>query len=72
MSSPDGKLTRWSSPTAPAFATASGSTAKPLFAAFSLSHDTMRHTFTSMFVAKFRSIGEAALSLASVSPSFKG
>jgi integrase len=29
--------------------------------AFGLSHDIMRHTFISMFVAKFRSIGEAAL-----------
>jgi len=28
---------------------------------FSLTHDVMRHTFISMFVAKFRSIGEAAL-----------
>jgi integrase len=28
---------------------------------FDLSHDVMRHTFISMFVAKFRSIGEAAL-----------
>ena len=28
---------------------------------FSLSHDVMRHTFISMFVAKFRSIGEAAI-----------
>lgn len=28
---------------------------------FSLSHDVMRHTFISMHVAKFRSIGEAAL-----------
>ncbi len=28
---------------------------------FSLSHDIMRHTFISMFVAKFRSMGEAAL-----------
>jgi hypothetical protein len=28
---------------------------------FNLSHDIMRHTFISMFVAKFRSIGEAAL-----------
>jgi integrase len=28
---------------------------------FGLSHDIMRHTFISMFVAKFRSIGEAAL-----------
>lgn len=29
--------------------------------AFDLSHDIMRHTFISMFVAKFRSIGEAAI-----------
>lgn len=28
---------------------------------FDLSHDVMRHTFISMFVAKFRSIGEAAI-----------
>ena len=28
---------------------------------FPLAHDVMRHTFISMFVAKFRSIGEAAL-----------
>jgi len=28
---------------------------------FPLSHDVMRHTFISMFVAKFRSMGEAAL-----------
>lgn len=28
---------------------------------FNLSHDVMRHTFISMFVAKFRSIGEASL-----------
>jgi integrase len=28
---------------------------------FGLSHDIMRHTFISMFVAKFRSIGEAAI-----------
>jgi integrase len=28
---------------------------------FRLSHDVMRHTFISMFVAKFRSLGEAAL-----------
>ena len=28
---------------------------------FDLSHDIMRHTFISMFVAKFRSMGEAAL-----------
>ncbi|MBI2512498.1 MAG: site-specific integrase [Opitutae bacterium] len=28
---------------------------------FSLTHDVLRHTFISMFVAKFRSVGEAAL-----------
>ena len=28
---------------------------------FGLTHDVMRHTFVSMFVAKFRSMGEAAL-----------
>ena len=28
---------------------------------FGLSHDVMRHTFISFFVAKFRSMGEAAL-----------
>lgn len=28
---------------------------------FTLSHDVLRHTFISMFVAKFRSMGEAAL-----------
>jgi len=28
---------------------------------FNLSHDILRHTFVSMFVAKFRSMGEAAL-----------
>jgi integrase len=28
---------------------------------FPLAHDVMRHTFISMFVAKFRSLGEAAL-----------
>jgi hypothetical protein len=28
---------------------------------FTLSHDILRHTFVSMFVAKFRSMGEAAL-----------
>jgi integrase len=28
---------------------------------FALTHDVMRHTFISMFVAKFRSIGEAAI-----------
>jgi len=28
---------------------------------FHLTHDVPRHTFISMFVAKFRSIGEAAI-----------
>ena len=28
---------------------------------FNLSHDVLRHTFISMFVAKFRSIGEASI-----------
>jgi hypothetical protein len=28
---------------------------------FNLTHDILRHTFISMFVGKFRSIGEAAL-----------
>jgi hypothetical protein len=28
---------------------------------FGLSHDVLRHTFISMFVGKFRSIGEAAI-----------
>jgi hypothetical protein len=28
---------------------------------FGLSHDVLRHTFISMFVGKFRSMGEAAL-----------
>ena len=28
---------------------------------FDLTHDVMHHTFISMFVAKFRSVGEAAL-----------
>jgi integrase len=28
---------------------------------YSLSHDIMRHTFLSMFISRFRSIGEAAL-----------
>lgn len=28
---------------------------------FELSHDVLRHTFISMFVAKFRSLGDAAL-----------
>ena len=32
-----------------------------VFAAFGLSHDVLRHTFISMFVAKYRSMGEAAL-----------
>ena len=32
-----------------------------VFDAFGLTHDVLRHTFISMFVAKFRSMGEAAL-----------
>jgi integrase len=32
-----------------------------IFAAFGLSYDVLRHTFISMFVAKYRSMGEAAL-----------
>ncbi len=32
-----------------------------LFKKFGLTHDVLRHTFISMFVAKFRSMGEAAL-----------
>ena len=32
-----------------------------VFAAFGLSHDVLRHTFISMFVANYRSMGEAAL-----------
>lgn len=28
---------------------------------FNLTHEVLRHTFISMFVAKFRSIGEAAI-----------
>ena len=35
---------------------------------FPLSHDVMRHTFISMFVAKFRSIGEAALQAGNSEP----
>lgn len=34
---------------------------RPIFARFGLTHDVLRHTFISMFVAKFRSMGEAAL-----------
>jgi hypothetical protein len=34
---------------------------RKIFNAFSLTHDVLRHTFISMFVAKFRSMGEAAL-----------
>ena len=34
---------------------------RDVFKEFSLTHDVMRHTFISMFVAKFRSMGEAAL-----------
>jgi len=32
-----------------------------VIAKFGLTHDVLRHTFISMFVAKFRSMGEAAL-----------
>jgi integrase len=32
-----------------------------IFKKFGLTHDVLRHTFISMFVAKFRSMGEAAL-----------
>jgi integrase len=32
-----------------------------VFAAFGIGHDVLRHTFISMFVAKYRSMGEAAL-----------
>jgi hypothetical protein len=32
-----------------------------VFDAFGLTHDVLRHTYISMFVAKFRSMGEAAL-----------
>lgn len=35
--------------------------ARKLRAEFGLTHDVLRHTFISMFVAKFRSVGEAAL-----------
>lgn len=34
---------------------------RAVFTKFVLSHDILRHTFISMFVAKFRSVGEAAL-----------
>jgi integrase len=34
---------------------------RTVFDAFGLTHDVLRHTFISMFVAKFRSMGEAAL-----------
>jgi len=34
---------------------------RKVFDAFELGHDVMRHTFISMFVAKYRSMGEAAL-----------
>jgi integrase len=34
---------------------------RKICAKFGLSHDVLRHTFISMFVAKFRSMGEAAL-----------
>ncbi|HEY1110429.1 MAG TPA: site-specific integrase [Opitutaceae bacterium] len=36
-------------------------TRKEVFDKFALTHDVLRHTFISMFVAKFRSMGEAAL-----------
>jgi hypothetical protein len=32
-----------------------------LFRRFGLTHDVLRHTYISMFVGKFRSLGEAAL-----------
>lgn len=34
---------------------------RQIFMKYGLTHDVLRHTFISMFVAKFRSIGEAAL-----------
>jgi integrase len=34
---------------------------RKVFEEFGLTHDVLRHTFISMFVARFRSIGEAAL-----------
>jgi integrase len=34
---------------------------RKVFDAFGLTHDVLRHTYISMFVAKFRSMGEAAL-----------
>jgi integrase len=34
---------------------------RKVFDAFGLTHDVLRHSFVSMFVAKFRSMGEAAL-----------
>lgn len=34
---------------------------RAVFEKFGLSHDVLRHTFISMFVGKFRSVGEAAL-----------
>ena len=45
-------------PIVPANAT---NTRRPVFKKFGLTHDVLRHTFISMFVAKFRSMGEAAL-----------
>lgn len=36
-------------------------TRRKICAQFGLTHDVLRHTFISMFVAKFRSMGEAAL-----------
>lgn len=34
---------------------------RKVFDAFGLTHDVLRHKFISMFVARFRSLGEAAL-----------
>jgi site-specific recombinase XerD len=39
----------------------STNTRRVVFAKFGLTHDVLRHTFISMFVAKYRSMGEAAL-----------
>jgi len=38
-----------------------GETHREVFAKFDLTQDVLRHTFISMFVGKFRSVGEAAL-----------
>jgi hypothetical protein len=34
---------------------------KEIMTAFAIGHDVLRHTFISMFVGKYRSMGEAAL-----------